>query len=107
MRETWQRPFKGPKSDAHNVPVDLQYRAESSLAVAFVGDVESCSRFEEIASKVGVNKVFQIRTEGDGGLGKGRHDFQALVEAVEEGSKWTGPSHKSSDLALLCKCQAP
>lgn len=96
------------KSNAHIFILftDLKYRAESSRAVAFVGDVESCTRFEEIAKEVGVDNIFQVRTDGDGGVGSGRQDFQALVEAVSEGSKWMGPPHKSNDLALLCELAA-
>lgn len=88
------------------LPVDLQYRAQSSGAVAFIGDIESCARFEEVAQQLGVETIFQVRTDGDGGLGKGRLDFQELVESVKRGSKWLGSTHKSTDLALLCELDA-
>lgn len=82
-------------------PADLQFRANACGAVAFVGDAESTSRFEEIAKEVNISKIWQVRVDNDSGLGRGRKDFQAAVAAVPEGEKWKGPAHSSSDLALL------
>ncbi|ORY79352.1 acyl-coenzyme A synthetase O-MACS [Leucosporidium creatinivorum] len=83
------------------VAKDLKFRANACGAVAFVGDAESTSRFEEIAKEVNVSKIWQVRVDNDSGLGRGRKDFQAAVSAVAEGEKWKGPAHSSSDLALL------
>lgn len=94
--------------DTSSYPLpDLQYRAESSRATAFIGDVESCARFEEIASlkSVNVTNIWQVRIDNDAGLGKGRKEFQKTVSAVKEGTKWDEKKaqHKSNDLALLCE----
>ncbi|GAA5919740.1 hypothetical protein JCM1841_000781 [Sporobolomyces salmonicolor] len=82
------------------VAKDLKFRASASNAVAFVGDVEACGRFDEVAPDVGVKLVFQIRTAGDGGLGKGRIDFQSALRAVKDGTTCE-IEHKSTDLALV------
>lgn len=87
------------------VSTDLKFRAQSCGAVAFVGDAEASSRFEEIARDVGVSSIFQVRTDEDQGLGKGRVDFQRIVEAVKQGSKWHGEPQSKTDLALLCASQ--
>jgi hypothetical protein len=83
--------------------VDLKFRATSCGAVAFVGDAEATKRFEEIAKDVSITNIFQVRVNGDAGIGSGRTDFQQAVEDVPEGTKWEGEKHKSTDLAMLCK----
>ncbi|GAA5866119.1 hypothetical protein JCM1840_005077 [Sporobolomyces johnsonii] len=82
------------------VAKDLKFRASASKAVAFIGDVEACGRFDEVASEVGVKLVFQVRTAGDGGLGTGRIDFQSALEGVEQGTTCE-IEHRSTDLALV------
>ncbi|GAA6003100.1 uncharacterized protein JCM10292_002861 [Rhodotorula paludigena] len=81
------------------VAKDLQFRAGVANAKAFVGDAESCGRFEEIQKSVGVERVFQVRTNGDK-LGQGRVDFQQAVEKVPVGTKCEVP-HQKTDLAIL------
>ncbi|KWU44217.1 acetyl-CoA synthetase [Rhodotorula sp. JG-1b] len=84
------------------VSKDLKFRAEASKAKAFIGDVESCARFEEVAAETGISLIFQARTPGDGGLGNGRIDFQAAIEKVPSGTKCEAPEgHKKTDLALI------
>ncbi|GAA5936719.1 hypothetical protein JCM3775_000179 [Rhodotorula graminis] len=79
---------------------DLEFRATAARAQAFVGDAESCGRFGQVAHKVGVSRVFQVRTDGDGGLGEGRIDFQQAVERVAKGTK-CDVEHRKSDLAII------
>ncbi|GAA5881051.1 hypothetical protein JCM8547_001583 [Rhodosporidiobolus lusitaniae] len=80
---------------------DLKFRAEASGAKAFVGCVDSCARFEEIASSVSVSLIFQVRTDGDS-LGTSRVDFQAEVNQVPVGTKCEAPEgHSKDDEAML------
>lgn len=84
------------------LPVDLKFRAGASQAKAFIGDAESCARFGEVAAETGVSLIFQARTPGDGGLGQGRKDFQAAIDAVPSGTKCEAPEgHRKTDLALI------
>ena len=79
---------------------DLEFRATAAQAQAFVGDAESCGRFGQVARKVGVSRIFQVRTDGDGALGEGRIDFQAAVERVAQGTK-CDVEHSKTDLAIV------
>lgn len=79
---------------------DLEFRATAAQAQAFVGDAESCGRFGQVAHKVGVSRIFQVRTDGDGALGEGRVDFQAAVERVAQGTK-CDVEHSKTDLAIV------
>lgn len=87
-------------TDSGAAEPDLKFRAETSKAVAFIGDAESCARFEEVSKEVGISLIYQARTPGDGGLGKGRKDFQAAIEKVPRDTKCEA-SHKKTDLALI------
>ncbi|GAA6002262.1 hypothetical protein JCM10207_003152 [Rhodosporidiobolus poonsookiae] len=81
------------------VAKDLNFRAKASNAVAFIGCVDSCARFEEIASAVGISRVFQVRTAGDT-LGANRVDLQAAVAAVPDGTRCEAKHHRD-DLAII------
>ncbi|GAA5975559.1 hypothetical protein JCM10908_005202 [Rhodotorula pacifica] len=84
------------------VAKDLKFRAETANAKAFIGDAESCARFEQVATETGVSLIFQARTPQDGGLGKGRKDFQAELAKVQSGTKYEAPGgYKKTDLALI------
>ncbi|BGO97096.1 hypothetical protein NBRC10513v2_002416 [Rhodotorula toruloides] len=84
------------------VSKDLKFRAEVAKAKAFIGDHESCGRFEEISSTVGISLIFQVRTDDDGGLGAGRVDFQDALSKVPDGTKCEAPGgHNSTDLVIL------
>lgn len=83
------------------VAKDLEFRARTASARAFIGDAESCGRFGEVASSVGVSRVFQIRTAGDGGVPSGRVDFDKAVEAVPRGTKCEAEQHSKTDLAIV------
>ncbi|GAA5821246.1 hypothetical protein JCM11251_004532 [Rhodosporidiobolus azoricus] len=83
------------------VAKDLKFRAEASRATAFIGCVDSCGRFEEIASSVSISLIFQVRTDGDS-LGSSRIDFQREVERVPAGTQYEAPEgHKKDDLAII------
>ncbi|BGP38606.1 hypothetical protein JCM10450v2_002555 [Rhodotorula kratochvilovae] len=82
------------------VAKDLKFRATAANARAFIGDAESCARFGEVSDEVGVARVFQVRTDGDGGLGAGRVDFQRAVDAVPRGTTCETP-HSKTDLAVV------
>ncbi|KAK4058387.1 hypothetical protein OIO90_000545 [Microbotryomycetes sp. JL221] len=80
---------------------DLQYRATSAGAIGFIGDKDSCPKFEEIVKHTNVKTIWQVRTHGDS-LGQGRRDVQQDIYSVSEGTKYNGNSDsRSSDLALL------
>lgn len=85
--------------------VDLKYRAESSKAVAFIGDQNACSRFEEISSSVGINHIYQVKSDdGEGDeIGKGRIDFVKSLNEVGEIGKNENVEceHKKTDLAIV------
>ncbi|KAM0788367.1 hypothetical protein ACM66B_001507 [Microbotryomycetes sp. NB124-2] len=80
---------------------DLLYRATSCGAVAFIGDKDSCPKFEEIINDTKVKTVWQVRTHGDS-LGAGRRDIQKDIFAVPEGTRYEGNrDSRPDDLALL------
>ncbi|GAA6058757.1 hypothetical protein JCM10212_001873 [Sporobolomyces blumeae] len=86
------------------VAKDLKFRAETSKAVAFIGDASSCSRFEEISAQVGVKRIFQVRTNEDGQrrVGTGRIDFQQALAQVEIKNRETCECpHSKDDLAII------
>lgn len=41
--------------------------------------------------------------DGDGGLGKGRIDFQGDLEKVQDGSLYKGAPIKKTDLSIMCE----
>ncbi|KAK4051864.1 hypothetical protein OIV83_002569 [Microbotryomycetes sp. JL201] len=80
---------------------DLLYRADSCGAIAFIGDKDSCPKFEEIIKQTKVTTVWQVRTHGDS-LGAGRRDIQRDFLDVPEHTQYKGNSDaKPNDLALL------
>lgn len=83
----------------------MKYRAESSKAVAFIGDQNACSRFEEISSSVGINHIYQVKSDdGEGDeIGKGRIDFVKSLNEVGEIGKNENVEceHKKTDLAIV------
>lgn len=93
------------------VSKDLKFRAESSRAVAFIGDSGACTRFEEISHSVGIDKVFEIRTSddrADQAIGRGRVDFVKAVRDVDGGhalerikDESVEVAHSKDDLALI------
>lgn len=83
------------------VAKDLKFRASAAGAVAFIGDSISSNRFEEISKEVGISTIIQVRTDGDGGLGKGRIDLQASIDKIPKGTLCPTTIHRSDDLAIM------
>lgn len=82
-------------------PKDLKYRAVSSGITAFIGDNETCTRFDVIAKEVNVDLVFQVRQDNEA-IARGRIDLDQLLDQVPANSRFTSPTtHFSNDLAFI------
>lgn len=81
------------------VPKDLEYRANVSKAVCFVGDHDSAQKFDQIKeSKVKVKLLLRLVSKDPM---KGWKSYDEELEDVPDDTLYTGPKTKSSDPAII------
>lgn len=92
-----------PQIDScRGVTTDLQYRAQSSACVAFIGDAESCSRFDKVSIECGISLIYQVPTLSDPTVSHpSRINLAAAFAGIPKGTLYKGERLVKTDLCML------